>query len=121
MAVLISWIRRELSEGNPLLGIARLNENFDSCSPIRKAILKDLYLTPSTHDGNYIIEKLLAGSKLAEFSGEEQKFIKQYKKSISIRKQKVIPINIESKIRSKAGSFYSRRAARASKRASNLS
>lgn len=121
MAVLINWIRKELSEGNPLLGLARLNENMESNSPIRRAILVNFSLNESSPKEKEVIQRLLKGSKFSEFSIEEQSRIILYKKSVSIRSNKSIPSNIGLKLKRGSRSDYSRRTFRASKRVSNLS
>lgn len=121
MAVLINWIRKELLEGNPLLGLLRLNENFQGDSPIRKALLTNFCENASDSRVNEIIEKLLLGFRCCEFSEEEKKEIMLYKKSVSIRSNKLIPKKIGSRLKSRNVESHSRRAFRASIRVSNLS
>lgn len=121
MAVLINWIRKELAEGNPLLGLLRLNENFKGDSPIRKAILTNFCKKTSDSRVNEIIEKLLLGLRCCELTDEEKREIMLYKKSVSIRSSKLIPTNIASRLKSRNVESHPRRAFRASIRVSNLS
>ena len=121
MAVLINWIRREMAEGNPLLGLARLNEYTESDSPIRKAMLINFSVTDAEYNKRAAVQKLIHGYRLSDLTEDEQNEVKQFKKSVSIRTNRSIPSNIHSRLLSKKSASYSRRGFRASKRVSSLS